>query len=101
MDTITHGIAGALVGKAFCGGDSMFPVKPMTRSRIITWALMLGAVFPDGDIFRDMMSRDPLLIITWHRSYTHSLLMLPVFALALAGLTRWIAKKSASEAPSF
>lgn len=101
MDTITHGIAGALIGKALCGGDSMFPVKPVSRRKITTWALMLGAIFPDSDVFRDMLSRDPLLIITWHRSYTHSLLMLPLFALALAGLTRWIAKKFDWEAPSY
>jgi membrane-bound metal-dependent hydrolase YbcI (DUF457 family) len=101
MDTITHGIAGALIGKAFFGGDSMFPVKPLTRSRIITWALTAGAIFPDGDIFRDMVSRDPLLIITWHRSYTHSLLLLPLFALALAGVTRWVGREFGWEVPSF
>ena len=93
MDTITHGIAGALIGKAFCGGDSMFPVKPVGRARITTWTLMLGSIFPDSDVFRDMLSSNPLLIITWHRSYTHSLLMLPLFAPALAGITRWLAKK--------
>lgn len=101
MDTITHGIAGALIGKALCGGDSMFPVKPVTRAKIATWALMLGAIFPDSDVFRDMLSKDPLLIITWHRSYTHSLLVLPLAALALSGLTRWIAKKFAWETPSY
>src|SRR5215475_9554836 len=101
MDTITHGIAGALVGKAFFGGNSMFPVKPMTRPRIITWALMLGAVFPESDIFRDMVSRDPLLIITWHRSYTHSLLLLPLFALTLAGATRWVGRKLGWDGPSY
>ena len=101
MDTITHGIAGALLGKALCGGDSMFPVKPVTCARMTTWVLMLGAIFPDSDILRDMLSKDPLLIITWHRSYTHSLLMLPLFALALAGITQWIAKKFSWDAPSF
>jgi membrane-bound metal-dependent hydrolase YbcI (DUF457 family) len=101
MDTITHGIAGALIGKAFCGGDSMFPVKPAGRARITTWALMLGAIFPDSDVFRDMLSNNPLLIITWHRSYTHSLLMLPLFASALAGITRWLAAKFGWEAPSY
>jgi len=101
MDTITHGIAGALIGKAFCGGDSMFPVKPVSRARITTWALMLGAIFPDSDVFRDMLSKDPLLIITWHRSYTHSLLMLPLFALALAGITRWATRKFGWETPSY
>jgi membrane-bound metal-dependent hydrolase YbcI (DUF457 family) len=48
-----------------------------------------------------MLSRNALLIITWHRSYTHSWLMLPVFALALAGITRLMAKKFAWDAPSY
>ena len=41
----------------------------MNRARIVTWSLMLGAIFPDSDIFRDMISRDELLILTWHRGY--------------------------------
>ncbi|HSC44500.1 MAG TPA: metal-dependent hydrolase [Candidatus Acidoferrum sp.] len=101
MDTITHGIAGALIGKALCSGDSMFPVKPMSKARIITWALMLGAIFPDSDVLRDMLSKNELLMITWHRSYTHSLLLLPLFALALAGITQWAARKFGWDAPSY
>ena len=101
MDTITHGIAGALIGKAFCGGDDMFPAKPINRARIITWSLMLGAIFPDIDVLRDIFSHDDLLMITWHRSITHSLLLLPIFALLLAVLTLWIARKFQWDAPSF
>jgi len=101
MDTITHGIAGALIGKAFCKGHDMFPAKPMNRARIITWSLMLGAIFPDIDVVRDIFSRDRLLIITWHRSITHSLLMLPIFSLLLAALTRWIVRKFQWDAPPF
>jgi membrane-bound metal-dependent hydrolase YbcI (DUF457 family) len=101
MDTITHGIAGALIGKAVFGGDDMFVLRPITRGRIVTWSLMLGAIFPDSDIFRDMVSHDELLILTWHRSITHSLLCLPIFALLLAALTRWLARQFQWEAPSF
>src|SRR6201982_2583856 len=101
MDTITHGIAGALIGKAFYKGDDMFPSKPMNRARIITWSLVLGAIFPDFDVVRDIFSHDPLLVITWHRSITHSLLMLPIFSLLLAPLTRWIARKFQWDAPPF
>jgi membrane-bound metal-dependent hydrolase YbcI (DUF457 family) len=101
MDTITHGIAGALIGKAFCKGDDMFPAKPMNRARVITWSLMLGAIFPDSDVVRDILSRDHLLVITWHRSITHSLLVLPIFSLLLAALTRWMARKFKWDAPSF
>ena len=101
MDTITHGIAGALIGKAFCSGDNMFPVTRMSRARIITWALLLGAIFPDSDVFRDMFSHNDLLIVTWHRSYTHSLLLMPVFSVLLAAITYGVAHKFAWDPPSF
>ena len=101
VDTITHGIAGALIGKAFFSGDDMFPAKPMNRARIISWSLMLGAIFPDIDVLRDIFSHDDLLMITWHRSITHSLLLLAIFSLLLAVLTRWIARKCKWDAPSF
>jgi membrane-bound metal-dependent hydrolase YbcI (DUF457 family) len=101
MDTITHGIAGALIAKSFASGENMFPVKPMSRARIITWALMLGAIFPDSDVLRDMLSRNELLMITWHRSLTHSLVLMPIYALLLAALTWWIARKLQSDAPSY
>jgi membrane-bound metal-dependent hydrolase YbcI (DUF457 family) len=100
MDTITHGIAGALIGKAVFGGGEMFVLRPMNRARIARWSLMIGAIFPDSDVFRDMISHNDLLILTWHRSYTHSLLCLPIFALLLAGLTRWIASWRKWDAPS-
>src|ERR1700730_1287929 len=101
MDTITHGIAGALISKALFHGDDLFASRPMNRQRIVTWSTMLGAIFPDSDVFRDMLSRNELLVITWHRSITHSLLCLPVFALLLAALTRWIARRRKWNAPSF
>ena len=101
MDTITHGIAGALIGKAVFRGEDVFASHPMNRGRIITWSLMLGAIFPDSDVLRDFFSSDKLLIVTWHRSITHSLLMLPVWVLLLAGITRAFANWRKWEAPSF
>src|SRR5258707_12634961 len=88
MDTITHGIAGALLGKAVFRGDEMFSRHPMGRGRVIRWSLMLGAIFPDSDVFREFFSHNDLLIVTWHRSITHSLVCLPIFALALSALMR-------------
>lgn len=69
--------------------------------RVITWALMLGAIFPDADVFRDMFSHDRMLIVTWHRSITHSLVMLPLWALLLAWITHAFCKWRKWEAPSF
>jgi membrane-bound metal-dependent hydrolase YbcI (DUF457 family) len=100
MDTITHGIAGALIGKALFRGDDLFSRRTMNRARMVTWALMLGAIFPDSDVFRDMLSNNDMLMITWHRSITHSLLCLPVFAVLLAGITSWFARWRKWETPS-
>ena len=119
MDTITHGIAGALIGKALFGGEDLFgpstgalslrakngsqdpPPRKLNRARIITWSLMLGAIFPDSDVLRDIFSHDRLLVVTWHRSITHSLLMLPLWAVLLAGITRTFTSWRKWEAPSF
>jgi membrane-bound metal-dependent hydrolase YbcI (DUF457 family) len=101
MDTITHGIAGALLGKALFGGDEMFALRPVNERRVITWALMTGAIFPDADTLRDVFSHNELLMITWHRSITHSLLCMPIFALLLAALTRALTRHFRWESPSF
>src|SRR5271170_7017852 len=101
MDTITHGIAGALIGKALFGGDELFVLRPMNARRVITWSVMTGAIFPDIDTVRDVFSHDELLMITWHRSITHSLVCLPIFALLLALLTRGVCRHFKWEAPSF
>jgi membrane-bound metal-dependent hydrolase YbcI (DUF457 family) len=101
MDTITHGIAGALIGKAVFRGEDMFASHPMNRGRVITWSLMIGAIFPDSDVIRDIFSSDKLLIVTWHRSLTHSLVLLPLWALLLAGITRAFVRWRKWEGPAF
>jgi membrane-bound metal-dependent hydrolase YbcI (DUF457 family) len=100
MDTITHGIAGALIGKAVFRGEDMFASHRMNRGRIITWSLMIGAIFPDSDVLRDIFSSDKLLIVTWHRSITHSLVLLPLWALLLAAITYAFARWRKWKAPS-
>ena len=81
MDTITHGIAGALIGKGF------FSER---YGRVATFALTLGAVFPDSDVVAEIVARDPLAIVKYHRAVTHSFVALPVFAFILALLTLWL-----------
>jgi membrane-bound metal-dependent hydrolase YbcI (DUF457 family) len=99
MDTITHGIAGALISKAVVGGRDMFPPVEVGKKRLITWALVIGAVFPDADVLRDFFSPDTLLMITWHRSLTHSLVLLPIWSVLLAVVTAAIAHWRKWESP--
>ena len=101
MDTITHGIAGALLSKAAFGGRDLFPPTEMGKKRLATWVLMLGAIFPDSDVLREFFSSNPLLMITWHRSITHSLLLLPIWSVILAALMGAIARWRKWQAPSF
>jgi membrane-bound metal-dependent hydrolase YbcI (DUF457 family) len=101
MDTITHGIAGALLSKSVFGGGDLIQLKPLNKKRLITWVLVLGAMFPDIDVLRETFSSNEMLIVTWHRSITHSLLCLPIWAGILAALTLAVAKWRKWEAPSF
>jgi membrane-bound metal-dependent hydrolase YbcI (DUF457 family) len=92
MDPITHGIAGALLGKGY------FAER---KGRVAIFAATLGAVFPDVDIVAEIVSRDPLSIVKYHRGITHSFVGLPFFAALLAWLTRWLARRRGIETPSW
>jgi membrane-bound metal-dependent hydrolase YbcI (DUF457 family) len=78
MDTITHGIVGALIGKGFFSERN---------GRGATFAATVGAMFPDVDVVQEIFSRDPLAIVKYHRAITHSFVALPFFAALLAWLT--------------
>lgn len=113
MDPITHGITGALVGKAFFskrgenearesnGGREGNLSPGVTETGVAIFAATLGAVFPDVDVVREAISRDPLAIVKYHRGITHSFFGLPFFAVGLAAVTRWLARRWKIAAPSF
>lgn len=107
MDPITHGIAGALIGKSFFAKQPSRPARSsavetsVSTARVAIFAATLGTVFPDVDVFVDVFTRDPLAIARYHRGFTHSFVGLPIFAAALALLTRvfflWCAKRPGNE----
>jgi membrane-bound metal-dependent hydrolase YbcI (DUF457 family) len=78
MDTITHGIAGALLGKGFFSRRA---------AKVAVFSATVGAMFPDVDVVAEVFSRDPLAIVKYHRAITHSFVALPFFAVLLAWLT--------------
>ncbi len=101
MDTFTHGITGALIGKAFFAGDNNTAPDRAAAGRVVTYAATLGAIFPDIDFFFGPIARNDLAVIEWHRGVTHSLVCLPVFAVLLASLTRWYTRRRGWHAPSW
>jgi membrane-bound metal-dependent hydrolase YbcI (DUF457 family) len=96
MDTITHGIVGALAGKAFFAGRDV-PAGAVEgaaaralsspTARVAIAACTLGAMFPDIDIFAGPLAHNPLAIMEWHRNITHSAVILPLWALLLTAVS--------------
>ncbi len=104
MDPLTHGLAGALIAKAFfnsgagkrknqqdslAGATGPEPSPGDSAYSAAVWTTTLAALFPDADIVLGPLSRSPVGTIELHRWVTHSFLCLPVFALLLAALARW------------
>lgn len=106
MDTITHGLAGALIGKAFFAGNvpeggPSWREWPRSEDRVAIVCATLGAMFPDIDVFVVLFTNDNLALLTRHRGVTHSLLMLVVWAAGLALLAGWLARLAKWPAPPF
>ncbi len=93
MDTITHGIAGALIGKAFFTPDHFADPEAKSYSRTAILGATLSAVFPDSDYLFTRFGSGELSFIRLHRYVTHSFLCLPAFAVLVAvvvlALARW------------
>ena len=74
MDSITH---------LFLGGAIVAAIAPSRHRRA---ALLAGAALntlPDLDVFPLALCDDPVVRMTWHRSATHSWLVLPLVAWAI------------------
>jgi inner membrane protein len=81
MDTVTHALSGALLARATAPSAShAHALNP--RTRMI--AGLLAAAFPDCDFALRLV--DTLTYLNLHQGITHSAVMLPLWALALARL---------------
>lgn len=83
MDTLTHALSGALLGRATAGNRTSADRYHLSvRARIITGLLV--AAFPDSDFV--MRSWGVLTYLENHRGITHSIIMAPVWALLLSAV---------------
>lgn len=87
MDTFTHGLAGLLLGRAGARDDA----------RSTGLACGLAAMFPDADAFFIPGGfRSPgssLAYLEFHRGPTHSFLLAPLFAAAIAGMAKLLRRR--------
>lgn len=77
MDTLTHALSGALLARATEPKADRAVLPRRTRMAAGFWA----AAFPDIDFVLRFV--DPLTYVTAHRGITHSVIMLPLWAIAL------------------
>jgi inner membrane protein len=88
MDTLTNALSGALLARA-TAPKATRPAQLPRRTRL--WVGFWAAAFPDSDFV--VMFIDPLVYLTTHRGLTHSVVMLPIWALGLALAFAWIYRK--------
>ena len=81
MDTLTHALSGALLARAAAPAMSR-PGDPPLWQRVSLCTV--AAAFPDSDVVIGLHSSFAYLL--HHRGVTHSLLMMPLWALLLAGI---------------
>jgi inner membrane protein len=81
MDTLTHALSGALAARAVAPAITR-PGELTPRDRMICG--FVAAAFPDSDILLRLFG--PLVYIDLHRGVTHSIILLPLWALLLAWL---------------
>ena len=86
MDTITHSLLGGLVVRSVFPAHKS-PVSLSNRQRLAVGAL--AAAFPDIDYLASWV--DPMIYLTlWHRGITHSLVLLPLWAVLIGILLAFV-----------
>jgi inner membrane protein len=80
VDTLTHGFAGVLLARALPGTKDESLGRAFSRRE--AWLGFCAAMFPDADALVSPFS--PEFYITQHRGLTHSFVLLPVWAVAIA-----------------
>lgn len=88
MDTLTHALSGALLARATA------PKRPAAgelTSGVRTTVGFVAAAFPDCDFVLRLF--DPLTYVALHRGVTHSIILLPAWALLLAWLLSLILRQ--------
>lgn len=101
MDTLTHALSGALVGRLLARSAKHTDSRPTTPVWQTVVAGTAAATFPDIDFVLGFVSE--LTYLRGHRGVTHSLLLMPLWALLvawiMAGLFRL--RRGAQPAPDW
>ncbi|MDO9600167.1 MAG: metal-dependent hydrolase [Azoarcus sp.] len=98
MDTLTHALSGALAGRLLApraNGTAARPVPPVWQAVVAGAA---AAAFPDLDFVLGYVSE--LTYLRGHRGVTHSLLLLPLWALLVSWLMAGVFRLRRGKGPT-
>ena len=88
MDTLTHALSGALVGRMLAGRRPAVDARATNVAQVPVWQMVVAgtaaAIFPDLDFVLGWISE--LTYLRGHRGVTHSLILLPLWGLLIAWL---------------
>ena len=96
MDTLTHALTGAVLARA-TASRTPGPNRLSIRARVLAGAA--AAAFPDIDFVLGYVS--PVVYLENHRGLTHSILLLPLWALVLAWACSRISRDPRGPRPWF
>ena len=86
MDTVTHGLLGALTSRVLFANKTRLTVTEIT---MVAW---FAAMLPDIDYV--LFWVHPLRFLTeWHRAMTHSFVMMPVWAIMIGYSIAWLRRQ--------
>lgn len=99
MDTLTHALSGALVGRLLAPRSRIAGFEAPVR----TWQAMaagaVAAAFPDIDFLLGFVSE--LTYLRGHRGVTHSLILLPLWGALLAWLFARLGRRRGGDGPDW
>jgi membrane-bound metal-dependent hydrolase YbcI (DUF457 family) len=102
MDTITHAFAGAMLGKGLFSRRGPKPeAEYLPQARVAIFTATIASAFPDIDVIFDLFSHDNMRMLKYHRYVTHSILMMPLWAILLAALMWWLSRRVGAAPPRF
>ncbi|HUK30885.1 MAG TPA: metal-dependent hydrolase [Candidatus Acidoferrum sp.] len=100
MDTITHAFAGALLGKSFFSRRGPDPAAEyLPQARVAIFTATIASAFPDIDVPFNLLLHDNMRTLKYHRYVTHSILMMPFWAILIALLIWWLARRVGAAPP--
>src|SRR5687768_4393249 len=97
MDTLTHALSGALLARATAPEEQHQPGVPALTLRARMIAGFLAAASPDSDFVLRVF--DTLTYVALHRGVTHSILLLPAWAWAVAWILALLSRLSSRRWP--